>query len=128
MFLPKGCRRHMKNFRGIRVVFQKADLAHLDDGQLKIIAVFSHIMNRLKMLESLVYSHINVVQDETLEQARRDVAIGAFLEVMILMAGDLKEGWAAIQQCYYATKVSKTMTAVLPEQVRIALKRLPNHF
>lgn len=118
----------MINMPAMYVSFTKADLAHLDDGQLKIVCVFPHITNRLKVLESHVYSHMNVVVDHSEQRAKRDIAICAFIESMILIAGDLKEGWEAIQQCYYGTKVSKTMHATLPEQIQACLKRLPAHF
>lgn len=118
----------MKDLNGVRVTFTKADLAHLNDGQLKIIGVFPHILNRLKMLESQVYAHMNVALDESLENAKREVAVCAFVESVILIAGELKEGWEAFQQCYYQTKVSLAMNGALPAEIQTRLKRLSGHF
>src|SRR5439155_16023313 len=72
--------------------------------------------------------HMNVVQDESSEQAKRDVAICGFIESLILIAGELKEAWQAIQQCYYGTKVAKAMNSTLPTQIQEMLKRCGPHF
>jgi hypothetical protein len=45
-----------------------------------------------------------------------------------LLAGELKEGWEAIQSCYYGTGLSKTLNDQLPLDVQAILKRLPKHF
>jgi len=118
----------MKNINGVHVTVKKGDLAQLNDGQLKIICVFPHVLNKLKILESQVYSHMNVALDTSREKVRREMAICAFLESIILIAGELKEAWDAIQQCYYGTKVSKTMNASLPQDIQDRLKRLSGHF
>jgi hypothetical protein len=117
----------LKDINGHRISFTKADLAHLDEGQLKIICVFSHVLNRLKMLESQVYSHTNML-NKSRENVRTEFSLCAAIESMILIAGELKEAWEAIQQCYYGTKVSKTMNASLPKEIQEALKRLPTYF
>ena len=118
----------MKDLLGTLVSFQKKDLAHLNDGQLKILCVFPHIMNRLKVLETQVYSHMNVMQDESIDIAKREVAICGFLEAIILMAGELKEAYEAIQHCYYRTQLAKSMKSLLPDDIQERLKRLPRHF
>src|ERR1022692_2556446 len=99
----------MKTVNAHRVSFTKADLAHLADGQMEIVCVFTHILNRLKMLETQVYGHMNVFQDRTQNLPKREFAVCACVESIILIAGELKEAWEAIQECYYGTKVSKTM-------------------
>ncbi len=118
----------MTTFKGTYVTFNKADLAHLDDGQLKIVSIFPHIANRLAVLESQVYSHMNVVQDEAQDEAKRRAAVCGFIESVILIAGELKEAWEAIQHCYYGSKVAKTMNSTLPTPVQEMLKRCGSHF
>jgi len=118
----------VKDMKGVRVSFNKADLEHLDDGELKIVCVFPHVLNRLRVLESQVFGHMNVALDESQEGTKREIAICGFIESIILVAGELKEGWEAIQQCYYETKVSKAMNSTLPPTIQTALKRLPGHF
>jgi len=117
----------MPTLKGTYVSFNKSDLAHLDDGQLKIICVFPQITNRLAVLEAQVYGHMNVALDASNEQAKRAVAICGFIESLILIAGELKEAWEAIQQCYYGTKVAKTMNPALPKEIQERLKRCGAH-
>src|SRR5437764_15443573 len=94
--------RAMKDISGVRVTFKKRDLAHLDEGRRKILCVFPHILNRLKILESQVFSHMNVAEDESLDNTKREMAICAFVESIILIAGELKEAYEAVTQCYHA--------------------------
>jgi hypothetical protein len=118
----------MRDIRGVRVTFKKGDLAHLDQGRQKILCVFPHILNRLKILESQVFAHLNVAEDESLDNTKREMAICAFVESIILIAGELKEAAEAVTQCYHATQVSKTLNSTLSVEVKAALKRLPGHF
>jgi hypothetical protein len=118
----------MKDISGVRVTFKKGDLAHLDEGRRKILCVFPHILNRLKILESQVFSHMNVSEDESLDRTKREMAICAFAESIILITGELREAAEAVTQCYHATQVSKTLNTTLPVEVQAALKRLSGHF
>jgi hypothetical protein len=115
-------------FKGLQVTFDRADLDHLDDGQLKIICVFPHITNRLAVLETQVYAHMNVFLNQETEQAKRDAALCGYLESIILIAGELKEAWESIQKCYYGTKVAKAMNSKLPLEIQECLKRCGSHF
>lgn len=119
---------HVKDIQGVRVSFKKSSLTQLDEGRRKILCVFPHILNRLKILESQVFGHMNVAEDESLDNTKREMAICAFVESIILIAGELKEAAEAVTQCYHATQVSKSLNASLPAVVQAALKRLPSHF
>lgn len=71
---------------------------------------------------------MNVAEDASLDNTKREMAICAFVESIILIAGELKEANEAVTQCYHATKVSKALNASLPNQVQAALRRLSGHF
>lgn len=118
----------MKTTSGAKITFTKADLANFSDGQKKVLYVFAHILNRTKLLETQVFSHWRTATDAQRSPIERDAALFGVFEFLILLAGDLKEGWEAFQSCYYGTQLSKIMNAQLSEEVQQTLKRLPNHF
>jgi len=118
----------MKPISGVKITFTKADLAHFCDAQKKVLYVFAHILNRTKLLEAQVFSQWRTAMDKQRSCVERDAALFGVFEFLLLLAGELKEGWEAIQSCYYGTKLSKTLNAQLPVDVQDILKRLGNHF
>ena len=118
----------MKDISGSLITFKGSELTKLSDGELQVISVFPHVLNRLKMLETQTFGHMNVLLDETLPKVKRDCALCGFLESTILIAGELKEAWESLNQCYYSSKLSMTLTEKLPPPVREKLKGLKTYF
>lgn len=118
----------MKPISGAKITFTKTNFADFSDGQKKVLYVFAHILNRTKLLEVQVFSQWRTAKDAQLSSIERDAALFGVFEFLLLLAGDLKEGWEAIQSCYYKTQLSKTVNPQLPAEVQQVLKRLPNHF
>jgi hypothetical protein len=117
----------MKPMSGAKITFTKADLAHFSDAQKKVLYVFAHILNRTKLLEAQVFSQWRTAMDTQCSSIERDAAFFGVFEFLLLLAGELKEGWEAIQSCYYKTKLSQTLNPQLPADVQKILKRLSNH-
>jgi len=118
----------MKPIPGAKITFTKADLAHFSDGQKKVLYVFAHILNRTKLLETQVFSQWRTATDTQISSIERDAALFGVFEFLILLAGDLKEGWEAFQKCYFGTQLSKTLNAQLSGEIQQTLKRLSSHF
>ncbi len=118
----------MKTLDGAKLTFDKRGLTGFTDGELQCMYVFPQILNRLKMLDGQVFGHWAVALDLSRPAAVRDAALCGVIESIFLTAGELKEAWEAIQQCFYARQVSKTMHPLLPADVQGKLKRLPEYF
>ncbi|MDF1755239.1 MAG: hypothetical protein P1U89_20790 [Verrucomicrobiales bacterium] len=118
----------MKTQSGAKITFTKSDLASFSEGETKVLYVFSHILNRLKLLDAQVFSHWRSAQNPERSQIEQQAAMLGVLESLLLLAGELKEGWEAVQQCYYSTQLSKTLNSQLPEDIQKLLKRLPDRF
>lgn len=118
----------MKAIAGDKITFAKADLSHFSDGQMKVLYVFAHILNRSKLLETQIFSQWHAATDTKHSRIEQDAALFGVFEFLLLLAGELKEGWEAIRSCYYGTQLSKTLNHQLPKDVQAILKRLPNHF
>ena len=118
----------MKDLKGLVISFKKADLVKLNEGELQVLAVFPHVINRLNMLESHAYSHSNVAMDSSVGPEKRVMAVSAFVESVILVAGELKEAWEALQKYYYGSQLAKAMNPKLPLPIQEMLKRLSGHF
>lgn len=118
----------MKKISGAQLTFTPAGIAHFNDGQLKAFYIFSHISNKLRLLQAQIFSHFNKATAPSLPKPVQDAALFGLMESFVLLAGELKEAWEAVQQCYYATQLSKDMNSALPEEVQQALKRVPSHF
>lgn len=118
----------MIQISGAQITFAKADLAHFNDGQKQVFYVFGHILNHTKLIEAQVFSHWSTAVDLRHSPIERDAALFGVLEFLILLAGDLYEGWRAVHSCYYGTQLSKTLNSQLPAEVQEILKKLPDHF
>jgi hypothetical protein len=118
----------MKDIPGVKVTFRKGALATFGDGELKIIYVFSAISNRLTLQITQSFSHWATAKDASRPEHVRNAALCGVVESLIDLAGELKEAWESIQQCYYGTKVSHSIHAKLPVFVQEAMKRCGGHF
>ncbi len=118
----------MKDIQGVKVSFEKSEFAAFGDGERKIIYVFAAILNRLKLLQTQSLGYWATAKDETRSEHARHAALCGIVESLILFAGELKEAYESVQQCYYATKVSQSVHAKLPKNVQDSLKRLSEHF
>ena len=118
----------MKTIAGARITFTKADFSCFSDGQRTVLYAFAHILNKSKLLETQVFSQWQSAMDTKHSQIERDAALFGVFEFLLLLAGELKEGWEAIQSCYYGTGLSKTLNDQLPSNIKAILKRLPKHF
>jgi hypothetical protein len=118
----------MKDIHGAKLTFDRKALAGVTDGELKCLYVYPHILNRLQMLDAQVFSHWAVGTDTSRPEPTRQAALCGVLESIVLIAGELKEAWEAIQQCYYGTQVSKSLHTLLPTDIPDKLKRLPGYF
>lgn len=118
----------MKTLQGMRLTFQKSDLAAFSDGELKIVFVFAAISNRLQLLEAQTFSQWATAKDDSRSEHARSAALCGVVESLILLAGELKEAWESVQQCYHGTQVSHSLHSKLPSAVREAMKRCGRHF
>jgi hypothetical protein len=118
----------MKDLQGTQLTFKKSALAAFGDGELKIIFVFAAISNRLKLLEAQTFGHWATAKHVTQSGPTHSAALCGVVESLILLAGELKEAWESMQQCYYGTQVSRSLNAKLPGGVQDALKRCGRHF
>ncbi|HBC89432.1 MAG TPA: hypothetical protein DCZ94_21045 [Lentisphaeria bacterium] len=118
----------MKALSGRKIKFTKANLSHFSDAQMTAFYVFPHILNKLKLLETQIFSQWQTATDSKRSQIEREAALLGAFEFILLLAGELKEGWEAIQSCYYGNKLSKTLNTKLRKDAQYALKRLPSHF
>jgi hypothetical protein len=118
----------MRDIQGMQLTFKKSDLTAFGDGELKIILVFAAISNRLKLLETQTFGHWATAKDASRPEHTRSAALCGVVEFLILLAGELKEAWESIQQCYYGTQVSRSLHSTLPANVQEAMKRCGRHF
>lgn len=118
----------MKDLQGMQLTFKKSDLAAFGDGELKIIFVFAAVSNRLKLLETQAFGHWATAKDASRSEHVRSAALCGVVESLILLAGELKEAWESVQQCYYGTQVSRSLHSKLPANVQEAMKRCGRHF
>lgn len=118
----------MINTQGVKLTFNKAAVAAFTDGELKIIYLFAAISNRLQLHQTRAFGYWATAREESRSQHARDAAMCGIVESLITLAGELKEAWEAIQNCYYGAQVAKTLTPKLPESVQTALKRCNSHF
>jgi len=118
----------MKLIAGAKITFTKAALAGFSVAEKKAFYIFAHILNRTKLLEAQIFSQWQTVLDTQRSSIERDAALFGLFEFIILLAGELKEGWEAITICYHKSQLSKTLNTQLPEEVQKILKRLPDHF
>ena len=99
----------------------------MSDGHLKALYVFGHILNRLKLLEAQVFGHWNTFHIKKADSAQSSAAEFGVIESILLLAGELKEAWEAIQSCYHGSKLSKDLNGKLSDSTKDALKRIPIH-
>lgn len=117
----------MKNLRGEHLTFAKSRLSNLSDGHLKALYVFAHILNRLRMLDTQVFAHLNTARRETPGHVKSEAAGHGAIESLLYLAAELKEAWEAIQSCYYGSQLSRNMNSKLSQEAQEALKRIPEH-
>jgi hypothetical protein len=118
----------VKDLQGVQLTFENGDLAAFNDGELKIVFVFAAISNRLQLLETQTFGHWAAAMDTARSEHGRSAALCGVVESLILLAGELKEAWESIQQCYYGTQVSRSLHPQLPSNVQEAMKRCGRHF
>ena len=118
----------MKDLQGVQLTFQKGALSAFGDGELKILCVFGAIFNRLKLLYSMSFGHWATAKDDSRSELARSTALCGVVESLILLAGELKEAWESIQECYHRSQVSRTLHPKLPANVQEAMKRCGGHF
>jgi hypothetical protein len=118
----------MKDLQGVQLTFKKSDLTAFGDGELKIILVFAAVLNRLTLLQTQTFGHWATARDTARSEQTRSAALCGVVESLILLAGELKEAWESIQQCYYRTQVSRSLHSTLPANVQEAMKRCGRHF
>ena len=118
----------MKTLSGRKLTFEKVAVEKLSEGERKILYVFPHILNRLQMQQAQLFGHLYTAANSSISEYYRGPALFGAIESFILIAGELKEVWEAIDKCYYKSTVSKSMNSDLDPEVQKTLKDMKDYF